>query len=588
MKRSNIFRIMSLMMVVMMLTVCSITNVSAATAVPDAINPTVHVTVDVTGIQLYGSFEYIVLYPGVTWSAYEAAIDGGGTTNIKASVATAGQFIVEALPASNTVAFDITLSETDPVGTYTLYVGQASGSEPQQIATFFFASMNTKLTILDQLKLAAADPTDPEGAIGAVLKANSSEAFGALGISEVDYDRLSAGAKQAFLKNLKDSPSINNAQNTPAGLVDAIDVIKAASLAQLLNDNKIGTAAELDTYKDAMDLDVLFGIYDGTTSLGAKISPAGRTKLLAIMSGRGFADADAMRAEFANQVLIIGVTGAATPADAVAFIDKVGTTCGFTYMSLWNGANLTKKTNAVVAAMKAEPTTVVALNEVMLPPLQAADPQGPGQGSSGSGSGSGSGGTITVPQPDPEKNYYNDIDSVTKYPWAKQAVEALTDSGAIDGIAPGIFAPAETVTREQFTKIAVVGRYGPVDMSAVPSFEDAQDGWFAPFVAAGESRGIIKGIGYNLFGIGLQITRQDIAVIMARIIEERGMELNTTPVGFADSDLVSGYAVDAVNALANVRIVIGNDGSFAPFSNATRAEAAVMIYRTLQYIGFME
>ena len=53
----------------------------------------------------------------------------------------------------------------------------------------------------------------------------------------------------------------------------------------------------------------------------------------------------------------------------------------------------------------------------------------------------------------------------------------------------------------------------------------------------------------------------------------------------AEGYSISDYAKSAVFAMYEKGIALGTgDGSFAPLRNATRAEAAVIIYRLLKYI----
>ena len=51
-------------------------------------------------------------------------------------------------------------------------------------------------------------------------------------------------------------------------------------------------------------------------------------------------------------------------------------------------------------------------------------------------------------------------------------------------------------------------------------------------------------------------------------------------VSFVDYDEISDYALDAVVSMAEAGVISGMDtGEFAPKDNATRAQAAVIIYR---------
>ena len=108
-----------------------------------------------------------------------------------------------------------------------------------------------------------------------------------------------------------------------------------------------------------------------------------------------------------------------------------------------------------------------------------------------------------------------------------------------------------------------------------------EDAWYYESVCAAFDNGVITGISDELFGAGMNITRQDIAVISQRAIEKAGKNKpnDNEYKDFSDKDSISDYALDAVIALMKNGIINGyDDGSFIPLGYATRAETAVIIY----------
>ena len=122
----------------------------------------------------------------------------------------------------------------------------------------------------------------------------------------------------------------------------------------------------------------------------------------------------------------------------------------------------------------------------------------------------------------------------------------------------------------------IVGVMGySVDSNAVTEFSDANGDWYTPYIAAAAQNGLVTGREDGTFGVGDNITRQDMAVIIFRALGSNASEIHE----FTDSADISGYAVEAVSALYNMGIISGyTDGSFGPKDNATRAEAAKMLY----------
>ncbi|SFF39727.1 S-layer homology domain-containing protein [Paenibacillus algorifonticola] len=89
----------------------------------------------------------------------------------------------------------------------------------------------------------------------------------------------------------------------------------------------------------------------------------------------------------------------------------------------------------------------------------------------------------------------------------------------------------------------------------------------------------------NRFGVQASMTREDMAVILSRLMELLKTEppVRSEQVQFADAKDISRYAEAAVAAMQRAGIIQGfEDGRFVPKGAATRAQAAVMIDRLLQ------
>lgn len=213
---------------------------------------------------------------------------------------------------------------------------------------------------------------------------------------------------------------------------------------------------------------------------------------------------------------------------------------------------------------------------------------GGGGGSTGGNNGSSIGGGITYnPTPGGGKEEikitFNDIDGVQ---WASEAILALADKGIISGKAENVFAPDDPVTREEFAKM-LIGAMGLSDEEYGDNiFSDvSSDAWYAPFVNIANKYGIVTGRDDGTFGIGDNITRQDMAVMLYRALQSRGVNVNATDMTFDDGEDISDYAKDAVSALCNLGAINGvGDNKFEPMGTATRAQAAKVIYSVLDQL----
>ena len=164
------------------------------------------------------------------------------------------------------------------------------------------------------------------------------------------------------------------------------------------------------------------------------------------------------------------------------------------------------------------------------------------------------------------------------YGWAKSSVLYLAKRGIVNGTEKGKFNPSGLITREEFVKMAVLA----MDIhneKAVSDFEDVIPGaWFGSYVASAKQKNLVNGINEKNFGVGMYITREDVATIIYRMFEQKGIKLTNQKADFADMQNLSDYAYAPVAALAGEGIIKGmGDNMFMPKNNTTRAEAAVLI-----------
>ena len=180
----------------------------------------------------------------------------------------------------------------------------------------------------------------------------------------------------------------------------------------------------------------------------------------------------------------------------------------------------------------------------------------------------------------PIRKNFIDIDSVE---WASEAILALADKGIIDGKEEQVFKPNDIVTREEFIKI-LVGAMNLKEVNYTNHFIDVNDSdWFCSWVNIAYEKGICQGIGNGYFGVGNSLTRQDMAVLLSNTLKLKGVQLpDKDTVEFEDKSSIADYAIIAVSNMVSIGAVHGvSETEFNPAGEATRAQAAAIIYRVL-------
>ncbi|MBT2289010.1 bifunctional 2',3'-cyclic-nucleotide 2'-phosphodiesterase/3'-nucleotidase [Paenibacillus albidus] len=172
-----------------------------------------------------------------------------------------------------------------------------------------------------------------------------------------------------------------------------------------------------------------------------------------------------------------------------------------------------------------------------------------------------------------------------KVAWAKEAIESLYEKGIIKGLDANNFAPAKNVTRAEFVTM-LVRALNLQATGAASKFSDVKaDAWYTEYIAAAVQAELVKGTGNGKFEPGREITREEMAIMVANALKEKlqPVDNNAELSKFGDKASIASYAKESVAQLTKLDIINGvGAAKFAPKSIANRAQAAVIVYRMLE------
>ena len=165
--------------------------------------------------------------------------------------------------------------------------------------------------------------------------------------------------------------------------------------------------------------------------------------------------------------------------------------------------------------------------------------------------------------------------------WASEDIQFMYEKGYVNGTDDTTFAPDADVTRAEFAAMAV-RILGLENVSYEGSFEDvAKDEWYADVVETAYKSGIILG-SEGHFRPNDRITREEMAVILMRVYAMNNEYTAEGEATFTDSAEISHWAAESIASACRLGLVTGmDDGSFAPLSSTTRAQAATVFKRLL-------
>jgi hypothetical protein len=118
--------------------------------------------------------------------------------------------------------------------------------------------------------------------------------------------------------------------------------------------------------------------------------------------------------------------------------------------------------------------------------------------------------------------------------------------------------------------------------------------WYAGAIGAAVQAKLIEGFSNNSFKPNDTITREQMAVMVARAIHAAGKtsdvsgKQNEILAKFQDKASISSWAQAAVAESVKANIISGmTEETFVPSANASRAQAVVMLKRFMQYANFI-
>jgi len=147
-----------------------------------------------------------------------------------------------------------------------------------------------------------------------------------------------------------------------------------------------------------------------------------------------------------------------------------------------------------------------------------------------------------------------------------------------------LFDPDSAVTREQFIKMLVDALKLSAEGAGAGFTDVDENEWYYNAVSIAQALGITGGYEDGSFGVGREITREEMAVLAYRAAQISGVALGELngEIDWNDAGEISGYAYKAVSAMQKAGILTGLPGNvFLPAGNATRAQTAVMICRLI-------
>lgn len=390
----------------------------------------------------------------------------------------------------------------------------------------------------------------------------------------------SAAIATVLKTELANTTLSSKTENAIAKLAELID---KSALVVAANEGKLTSLSQIENKLSACtNTNKVLGLMAQTTD-------AGKLAIVNGFQGNGLTTVNNADLCFAQEIVLNAICypTVQTSTALMNVLNGYNSVLGLN-LSGFNGLSTANQGAAIVAFSNKKPT-VATMQSVLDNIVNSYKTQtAPGPSGGGGGKGGNNAGFIAPSIPSSADNQTSQMsvfDDLTDVQWAKEAILTLHAKGIISGYENNRFAPKNNIKREEFVKL-VVGAFYSGEAASEVTFNDVDaNAWYYDSIGIAVGKGIISGIDEMNFGTGMNITRQDMAVILYRAAAgklSRKNEENT----FADDAMISDYAKEAVYVLRDAGIINGvSDTEFAPLKYATRAETAVMLYKFMKSLN---
>ena len=190
--------------------------------------------------------------------------------------------------------------------------------------------------------------------------------------------------------------------------------------------------------------------------------------------------------------------------------------------------------------------------------------------------------TVYLNTADPNSDIF--FPDVKEGAWYYEAVQYVAKKGYMGGYSNGKFGPADKLKRQDF--VMILSRIANADLSsyenAASKFSDVKKGsYYFTAVMWAVDNGIIGGYSNGKFGVGDNITREQVATILYRYMgSPEVQDVDSTLAKYKDVNRISAYAKIPLAWAVQSGIISGMaDGRIAPVEGASRAQIAQIVMR---------
>jgi len=189
----------------------------------------------------------------------------------------------------------------------------------------------------------------------------------------------------------------------------------------------------------------------------------------------------------------------------------------------------------------------------------------------------------STPPPPPHIRFHD----VAAGRWYYDYIQFVAQRDMMQGTGGGAFSPNWDLSRAMLTTILWRMEDAPTGIPPSDFLDVATGRWYSDAIAWAFDTGVVLGKGPDTFAPAVSITREQFAVMLFRFAEGAGFDITVCPDftwdHFTDQDAVSNWATRAMRWAVYNGFITGTSATrLHPQGNASRAQTAAILMRYLQ------
>ncbi len=162
--------------------------------------------------------------------------------------------------------------------------------------------------------------------------------------------------------------------------------------------------------------------------------------------------------------------------------------------------------------------------------------------------------------------------------WAEGTINDWVSEGIINGYSDGTFKPNANINRAEF--YTLINNVINLETASANDFVDVQSSdWYSAVVQKAAKAGLASGYKDQTFRPNQPITRQEVAVVIANMMNYEEKDSYTHVSQFSDGNEVADWAISAVDTLIQKGLFQGSNQQLNITQDITRAEVVTLLNR---------